>query len=56
MILDEINQHKKDKQESEDISDGLTQTEKGYKYFTKDRSVNKHMGFYVHAFRLTYII
>ena len=53
MIMDEIIRHKKDKKENEDINDGLTQIEKGYKYFTKDRSVVKHMGFYVHAFRLT---
>ena len=53
MIMDEINQHKKDKNEKELNGDDLTQSEKGYHYFTKIKSVNMHMGYYVHAFRLT---
>ena len=53
MIMDEINQHKKDKNENEIMGNNLNQPEKGYHYFTKVKSVNKHMGYYVHAFRLT---
>lgn len=49
MIMDELNEYKK-----EENDNGLTQAEKGFKYFTSpNKSVNKQMGFYVHGFRLT---
>jgi hypothetical protein len=49
MIIGELNEYRK-----EESDEGLTQAEKGYKYFTSpNKSVNKQMGFYVHGFRLT---
>ena len=53
MIMDEINQHKKDKEENKDKDISDIQEEKGFEYFTKIKNVCNKMGFYVHAFRLT---
>ena len=53
MIMDEINQHKKDKEENKDKEISDIQEEKGFEYFTKIKNVYNKMGFYIHAFRLT---
>lgn len=46
MIMEELNNYEKNK--------SLSQFEYGFQYFTsKDKSINTHMGFYYHAFRLT---
>ena len=49
MIMEELNEYRK-----EENDEGLSQAEKGFKYFTSsNKNVNKQMGFYVHGFRLT---
>ena len=53
MIMEEISQHKKDKEDSKNINSKLSQSERGFNYFTKSKKVNYKMGYYVHAFRLT---
>ena len=50
MIMDEINEHKNNKNGK---GYKIPQENYGFLYFSQIKSVNNHMGFYVHAFRLT---
>lgn len=45
IIIEELVKYEKDKD--------LSSFDKAFKYFTKEKNVTNHMGYYIHAFRLT---